>query len=80
MADKFDKIKPGDELYQIVKRSWRERMGGGPKHSYYPVRIVSVDREKQNATVIWNGNVHRPEVYSRREINKLQWRPRKEQS
>jgi hypothetical protein len=63
---KFEKIKPGDILYQITYDRG--------ERTHYPVEIVSVNKVNGTAIARWNGN--RPnEVWYAEEINKLQWSP-----
>lgn len=54
MAIKFDRLKPGD----IVFDRHRQKMGNTTmsRLAEWRVKIVSIDYENRAAVVIWNGN------------------------
>lgn len=63
----FDRIKPGDVLYDVH----REKMGNTTmsRLGCWEVRVISVDQEKRTAECSWNGN--RPRTYYEANINRL---------
>lgn len=81
MADKFDKAKVGDVLWEVTLNDRRSRiLGTGLKYGNRPVRVLDDKFREQGFLVVsWNGNDSRPENYSRREFNKLRlkkWEPK----
>ena len=67
MAIKFEKIKEGMVLYDrhtyVMGNTMLRSLGE------WQVKILSVDPEKRQAVVSWNGN--RPETYYERELTAL---------
>lgn len=67
MAIKFEKITAGMVLLDVR----REKMGNTTMSQWgeWPVRIISVDREKRTARVSWNHNPE--ETYYQRDLERL---------
>lgn len=53
---KFESIKPGMRIYDVRLSPRLHRAAGGPRMSYWPVDIVSVDLENRTALCSWNNN------------------------
>lgn len=67
MAIKFEKIKPGDVLWDYHS----ERAGNTTMRRWgnWPVHIIEIHADTQTAIVSWNGN--RPQKWFRRQLEKL---------
>lgn len=80
MADKFDKAKVGDVLWEVTPNDrWSRILGTGPKYGNRPVKVLDDKFRDQGFLVCeWNGNTSRPENYYRREFNKLRLKRWKE--
>ena len=67
MAIKFEKITAGMILFDIHSH----KMGNTNMRQLgkWDVKVISIDKEKRNALVSWNGN--RPEVWGERDLKKL---------
>jgi len=64
---KFEKIQPGMVLYDVHSY----RMGNTKLSTMgcWPVEVLTIDRERSTAMARWNGN--RPQLYFRRDLEKL---------
>lgn len=73
MAIKFEKIKPGMELFDVH----RNRMGNTTISGLvcWKVRIIKVDADGRRARVSWNGN--RSEWWPARKLQRLYTTPPK---
>lgn len=65
----FDRIKPGDVLWESKKNPWRG-------WENWPLEVISVDRENRTAMCRWNHN--EPRVYSARSLKRYRRTPKKE--
>ncbi len=73
MAVVFERVKAGDILYEVKReRAGNTRMS---RVAVRTVRILSIDHEKNEAVVSWNGNS--PITWSRSLIRKLRRSPPK---
>jgi len=63
----FSKLRPGDVLWDCR----RTKMGNTTmsQMSSWPVKIVSMDVERQTAMASWNSNA--PRLYTARQLEKL---------
>ena len=61
MAIKFHLIKAGDMLWQRGQQNNRA--------ASWPVKIISIDYEKETAVISWNGNP--AQISNKRNIEKL---------
>ncbi len=68
----FDKIKAGDQLYDVRRATGRASWFGGSKWDVWGVRVISVDPETRTAMCSWNTNP--PRKYSERDLKKLRWK------
>lgn len=68
MAIKFEKIEPGMILLDIH----REKMGNTTMSQWgcWPVKIISIDRVKRTARVVWN-SCNPEETWHARDLEKL---------
>lgn len=65
---KFEKIQPGQVLYEVRKSNWRMR-SFGDKYSTWPVYVRSIDSINRTVVASWNGN--KDQVMSEQQITKL---------
>jgi len=74
VAIKFSKIAPGMTLYDVR----RTKMGNTAisEWSLWPVKIISVDPERQTARVVWN-SCNPEETYFKRDLERLYAKPPK---
>jgi hypothetical protein len=74
MAIKFSKIATGMTLYDVR----RTKMGNTliSHWSLWPVKIISIDPEKQTARVVWN-SCNPEQTYGKRQLERLYVTPPK---
>ena len=65
---KFEKIQPGQVLYDVKVANWRQRWGSDHKYSTWPVYVRSID--SINRTVVASCNGNKDQVMSEQQITK----------